>query len=132
MPKTKSKEDAPPSEAIDRYIAEIPDWRGKTLAKIRKVFLSADPEIIEEWKYMGSPVWSCQGQIAVANAHKDKVKVTFAQGAHLPDPRQVFNAGLGGKKWRAIDLHEGDRLDEAALKELIRSAIRHNRARLKA
>ncbi len=95
-----------PSERIDQLIAGLTDWRGKTLASIRKSILEADREIIEEWKWMGSPVWSRDGIIAVANAHKDKVKLTFAHGAHLPDPDKLFNAGLGGNAWRAIDLFE--------------------------
>lgn len=114
------------TEQIDRYIAQFDDWRGKTLARIRKVFHAADPEIVEEWKWMGSPVWSRGGIVAVGNAHKNKVKLTFYQGARLPDPKKVFNAGLDGNQWRAIDLFEGDKIDEAALKDLIRTAVRHN------
>jgi hypothetical protein len=120
-----------PSERIDQLIAGITDWRGKTLAGIRKAILGADREIIEEWKWMGSPVWSRDGMIAVANAHKDKVKVTFANGASLPDPDKLFNAGLGGNKWRAIDLSEGDKINERALKNLVRAAIRYNQIKLK-
>ncbi|MGA9475127.1 MAG: DUF1801 domain-containing protein [Terriglobales bacterium] len=119
-----------PSERIDQLIAELTDWRGKTLASIRKSFLEADPEIIEEWKWMGSPVWSRDGMIAVANAHKDKVKVTFAQGARLPDPDKLFNAGLGGSTWRAIDLFEGDKINQRALKNLVRAAIAYNQIKL--
>ena len=96
-----------PSERIDQLIAALTDWRGKTLASIRKSILEADREIIEEWKWMGSPVWSHDGIIAVGNAHKDKVKLTFSHGASLPDPDKLFNAGLGGNAWRAIDLFEG-------------------------
>jgi hypothetical protein len=121
-----SKGGARASELITRYIARHEDWRGALLAKIRKVFQQTDPGIVEEWKWMGSPVWSRDGVIAVANAHKDKVKVTFSQGARLPDPHELFNAGLGGNQWRAIDLYEGDDLDESALRELIRSSIVHN------
>jgi hypothetical protein len=90
-----------PSERIDQLIAQLTDWRGKTFASIRKSILGADRAIVEEWKWMGSPVWSHDGIIAVANAHKDKVKVTFAHGASPPDPEKLFNAGLGGKVWRA-------------------------------
>ena len=97
-----------PSERIDDLIAELNDWRGKMLATIRKTILEADREIIEEWKWMGSPTWSRDGIIAVGNAHKDKVKLTFAHGASLSDPVKLFNAGLEGNKWRAIDLFEGD------------------------
>ena len=120
-----------PSETIDRLIAELTDWRGKTLASVRKTILSADPEIIEEWKWMGSPVWSRDGMIAVGNAHKDKVKLTFSHGASLADPDKLFNAGLGGGVWRAIDLLEGDKIDAGALKNLVRSAIEFNQAKLK-
>jgi hypothetical protein len=120
-----------PSERIDQLIATLPDWRGKTLAGIRKSILDADREIVEEWKWMGSPVWSRDGMIAVANAHKDKVKVTFSHGAHLPDPDKLFNAGLGGSTWRAIDLFEGDKINQRALKALIRAAIDYNQTKLK-
>ncbi|MFZ0520354.1 MAG: DUF1801 domain-containing protein [Candidatus Acidiferrales bacterium] len=119
-----------PSERIDQLIAELTDWRGKTLAGIRKSFLEADGEIIEEWKWMGSPVWSRDGMIAVANAHKDKVKVTFAQGARLADPDKLFNAGLGGSTWRAIDLFEGAEINQRALKNLVRAAIAYNQIKL--
>jgi hypothetical protein len=119
-----------PSERIDQMIAELTDWRGKTLAGIRKSFLEADPEIIEEWKWMGSPVWSRDGIIAVANAHKDKVKLTFSHGARLPDPDKLFNAGLGGKVWRAIDLFEGDKINQRALKNLVRAAVNYNQIKL--
>ena len=115
-----------PSERIDKLIAGLTDWRGKTLAKVREIIRAADPEIIEEWKWMGSPCWSRDGLICVANAHKDKVKLTFAQGASLPDPDHVFNAGLEGNRWRAIDLYEGDRVNERALKNLIRAAMALN------
>ncbi len=126
MKKATAKDDASASERITRYIADLPDWRGKTLAKIRKCFRDADSGIVEEWKWMGSPVWSHTGIIAVGNAHKDKVKLTFDKGAHLPDPDKLFNNGLGGNKWRAIDIYENDRVDEAALKDLIRSAVAFN------
>jgi hypothetical protein len=118
-----------PSEHIDQLIAKLTDWRGKTLAGIRKSFLEADREIVEEWKWMGSPVWSRDGMIAVANAHKGKVKVTFIQGAHLPDPDKLFNAGLDGNAWRAIDLIEGDKINARALKNLVRAAIDYNRTK---
>ena len=120
-----------PSERIDQLIAELKDWRGKTFASLRKSILEADREIIEEWKWMGSPVWSHNGIIAVANAHKDKVKVTFSHGAHLPDPDKLFNAGLGGNEWRAIDLFEGDKINERALKNLIRAGVDYNQIKLK-
>ncbi len=120
-----------PSERIDELIAKLTDWRGKTLAGIRKSILEADREIIEEWKWMGSPVWSREGIIAVGNAHKGKVKLTFAHGASLPDPDKLFNAGLGGNAWRAIDLFEGDKINERALRNLIRAAVDYNRIELK-
>ena len=115
-----------PSERIDQLIAGLTDWRGKTLASIRKTILEADREIIEEWKWMGSPVWSRYGIIAVGNAHKDKVKLTFSHGASLPDPDKLFNAGLQGNAWRAIDFFEGDKVDAAVLKDLIRAAVALN------
>jgi hypothetical protein len=120
-----------PSERIDQLIAGLTDWRGKTLAGIRKSILEADREIIEEWKWMGSPVWSRDGIIAVGNAHKDKVKLTFSHGASLPDPDKLFNAGLGGNAWRAIDLFEGDKINDRALKNLISDAIDYNQIKLK-
>src|SRR5205085_12254626 len=112
-----------PSERIDRLIAGLTDCRGKLLASIRTTILEADREIIEEWKWMGSPVWSRDGIIAVGNAHKDKVKLTFAHGASLPDPDKLFNAGLEGKVWRAIDLFEGDKMNARALKNLVYAAV---------
>lgn len=120
-----------PSERVDQLIAKLTDWRGKTLASVRKAILAADGEIIEEWKWMGSPVWSRDGIIAVATVLKDKVKLTFSNGARLPDPDRLFNAGLGGNAWRAIDLFEGDKIDERALKNLIRDAIDYNQIKLK-
>jgi hypothetical protein len=120
-----------PSERIDQLIAETAGWRGKTLASLRKTILEADPEIIEEWKWMGSPVWSRDGMIAVGNPHKDKVKLTFSHGASLPDPGRLFNNGFGGKVWRAIDVFEGDKIDERALKNLVRAAIEYNQSKSK-
>jgi len=120
-----------PSERIDDLIAKLTDWRGIALAGIRKSFLEADREIIEEWKWMGSPVWSRDGTIAVANAHKEKVKVTFAHGAKLPDPDQIFNAGLEGNLWRAIDVFERDKINGRALKALVRAAVAYNQTKLK-
>ena len=120
-----------PSERIDQFIENLTDWRGKTLASVRKTILEADREIIEEWKWMGSPVWSRDGMIAVGNAHKDKVKLTFSHGASLPDPDKLFNAGLEGGTWRAIDLFEGDKVNKRGLKELVRAAIAYNQAKAK-
>ncbi|RQV28676.1 DUF1801 domain-containing protein [Burkholderia cenocepacia] len=120
-----------PSERIDALIAGITDWRGKTFAELRQTILATDEGIVEEWKWMGSPVWSCDGMIAVANAHKGKVKLTFMHGAHLPDPDGLFNAGLEGNARRAIDFVEGDKIDKRALKHLVRAAIEYNRTHLK-
>jgi hypothetical protein len=120
-----------PAERIDKLIAGIADWRGKTLADVRKVILEADKDIVEEWKWKGSPVWSRDGMIAVANAHKGKVKLTFSHGAQLEDSDQLFNAGLGGSAWRAIDFFEGDKINKRALKSLVRAAIEYNQAKLK-
>ena len=120
-----------PSARIDALIAGIADWRGKTFAELRETILAAEDGIVEEWKWMGSPVWSCDGMIAVANAHKGKVKLTFMHGAHLPDPDGLFNAGLEGNARRAIDFLEGDKPDKRALKSLVRAAIEYNRTHLK-
>jgi hypothetical protein len=120
-----------PSKRIDEMIEKLTDWRGKTLAGLRKSILAADREIIEEWKWMGSPVWSRDGIIAVGNAHKDKVKLTFDHGARLPDPDKLFNAGLEGNQRRAIDLFEGDKINERALKDLVRAAIDYNQLKSK-
>jgi hypothetical protein len=116
-------------EQIDQHIAAIPDWRRETFAEVRRTILEADPEIEETWKWMGSPVWERFGIIAVANAHKGKVKLTFDQGARLPDPSKLFNAGLEGNQRRAIDFFEGDKVDGPALKALVRAAVDFNRAR---
>jgi len=120
-----------PSERIDELIRRLTDWRGKTLASIRKNILAADREIIEEWKWMGSPVWSRDGIIVVGNAHKNKVKLTFPQGANLPDPDKLFNAGLEGSAWRAIDCFEGDKIDQRALRDLVRTAVNYNQIKSK-
>ncbi|MDF0504558.1 DUF1801 domain-containing protein [Burkholderia cenocepacia] len=126
-----STTDLTPSARIDALIADIADWRGKTFADLRQTILDAQAGIVEEWKWMGSPVWSCDGMIAVANAHKGKVKLTFMHGAKLPDPDQLFNDGLDGNARRAIDFFEGDRIDKRALKNLVRAAIEYNRTHLK-
>src|ERR1700737_1645987 len=124
---SRHKDPMNPSERIDALIADITDWRGKTFAGVRKTILEADREIVEEWKWMGSPVWSRDGIIAVGNAHKDKVKLTFSHGASLPDPDKLFNAGLGGNAWRAIDVFEGDKINEGALKNFVRTAVANNK-----
>ena len=120
-----------PSEIIDKQIAALTDWRGKMLANLRKIIHDADPEIIEELKWKGHPCWSHDGIITVATPLKDKLKLTFIEGASLADPDKLFNAGLGGNMWRAIDFHEGDRINERAFKDIIRAAVAHNRANLK-
>ena len=129
MKKPVSAESAP--ALIDAKIKELGDWRGKTLSKVRQLIHQADPEIVEEWKWMGSPVWSHDGIIAVGNGHKDKVKLTFSHGASLPDPDKLFNAGLGGNQWRAIDFFEHDKINEPALKTLIRDAVDYNQIKSK-
>jgi hypothetical protein len=116
---------------IDHLIAKLTDWRGKTLAEIRKTILASDPEIVEEWKWMGSPTWSRDGIIAVATVLKEKVKLTFSHGAQLPDPDKIFNAGLKGNQWRAIDVFEGIKINERGLKTLVRAAIAYNQTKLK-
>jgi hypothetical protein len=114
------------SERIDKRIADLGDWRGARLAEIRTLIHDVDPEVVEEWKWMGSPVWSHEGMYALANAHKDKVKLTFFHGAELPDSKKLFNAGLEGNTWRAIDFREGDKIVETALKALLREAVAYN------
>jgi len=120
-----------PSEGITKMIARLTDWRGETLATIRKSILASDHEITESWKWMGSPAWSREGLIAVATILKGKVKLTFSHGAGLPDPDKLFNAGFEGKVWRAIDFSEGDKINERALKNLVRAAIDYNQTKLK-
>ena len=127
----KSEAGPSASERIDARIRELDDWRGKTFARMRKAILAADRGIVEEWKWMGSPVWSRDGIIAVANPHKGKVKVTFDYGARLPDPDKLFNAGLEGNQRRAIDFFEGDKVNERALKNLVRAAIDFNQSKSK-
>jgi hypothetical protein len=115
------------SERIDKVIADLGDWRGKRLAEIRKLIHEVDPGVVEDWKWMGTPVWSNEGMYALANAHKDKVKLTFFHGAELPDPKELFNSMLEGNKWRAIDFEEEDRIDKAGLKALLKAAVAYNR-----
>jgi len=119
------------SDRIDQLIAETTDWRGATLAAVRAAILAADPAIVEEWKWMGSPVWSRDGMIAVGDAHKAKVKLTFAHGAQLADPDKLFNAGFEGNARRIIDYLEGDPVRGAELTALVRTAIVHNQTKLK-
>jgi hypothetical protein len=114
------------SNFIDAKINSLPDWRGKTFAKVRKVIHAADPEIVEEVKWMGTPVFSHGGIVCTGETYKNVVKMTFAKGASLPDPSRLFNSSLDGNVRRAIDIHEGDKLDVAALTELIRAAVALN------
>jgi hypothetical protein len=114
------------SALIDQRIKELGDWRGKTLAKVREIIRKADPEIVEEWKWRGTPVWSHGGIVCTGETYKSAVKMTFAKGAALKDPARLFNSSLEGNVRRAIDIHEGEKVDEAALKELIRAAVALN------
>lgn len=126
--KKKRPEDAPsPSELIDARIEELGDWRGETLARLRAVIRAADPDVVEEWKW-GGPVWSHEGIICTGETYRGKVKMTFAKGASLEDPSGLFNASLGGRVRRAIDVHEGEGPDEEALKALVRAAVALNEA----
>lgn len=120
-----------PTARIDQYIAGLADWRTDTLAAIRQAILAADSEIVEEFKWMGSPVWSRDGMIAVGNGHKNKVKITFAYGARLPDPAGLFNGNDTGATRRSIDLFENDAIDAKALTELVRAAITYNHTHLR-
>ena len=114
------------SALIDQRIEELGDWRGKMLAKVRGIIRKADPEIVEEWKWMGTPIWSHGGIVCTGETYKKVVKMTFAKGAALQDPSGLFNSSLEGNTRRAIDIHEGEKIDEAALKELIRAAVALN------
>ena len=114
------------SALIDEKIKELGDWRGKMLSKVREIIREADHEIVEEWKWRGTPVWSHGGIVCTGETYKNVVKMTFAKGAALPDPSGLFNSSLEGNVRRAIDIHEGDKIDEAALKDLIRAAVALN------
>jgi len=122
----KGKEEGSPSQLIDARIKELSDWRGETLARIRILIKQADPEVIEEWKWRGVPVWSHAGIICTGETYKNAVKMTFAKGASLDDPSGLFNSSLEGNTRRAIDFHEGDTIDEKALKALVRAAVALN------
>ena len=113
-------------KTIDELVEGLGDWRADTLAQVRRLIHEAVPDVVETWKWMGSPVWEKDGILVVGNVHRQKVKLTFPQGAQLSDPEQVFNNGLGGKAWRAIDLQEGDALDAAAFQALVRAAASYN------
>jgi hypothetical protein len=122
----KGKEGESPSNLIDARIAELSDWRGETLARVRSLIKEADPEVIEEWKWRGVPVWSHAGMMCTGETYKNVVKMTFVKGASLEDPSGLFNSSLEGNTRRAIDFHEGDKIDEKALKALIRAAVALN------
>ncbi len=126
MSKSESQKEMSPSEMIDARIKELGDWRGETLARVRILIKQADPEVVEEWKWRGVPVWSHAGIICTGETYKNVVKMTFAKGASLEDPSGLFNSSLEGNTRRAIDFHEGDKIDEKALKALIRSAVALN------
>ena len=129
--KTEKVETNEASTLIDERIRELADWRGETLAHVRKIIRQADPEVIEEWKWRGVPVWSHAGIICTGETYKQVVKMTFAKGASLDDPSKLFNASLEGNTRRAIDIREGERIDEAALTVLIQAAIELNTSRTK-
>jgi hypothetical protein len=131
MKKSGSQKDESPSRLIDGRIKELGDWRGKTLGRIRALIKEADPEVVEEWKWRGVPVWSDNGLICTGETYKAVVKMTFAKGAALPDPAHLFNASLEGNTRRAIDFHDGDTINEAALKTLIRAAVTLNKSKAK-
>jgi hypothetical protein len=114
------------SELIDRRVAELGDWRGETLRRMRKLIKEADPDVVEEWKWRGTPTWSHDGIICTGESYKSIVKLTFAKGASLPDPARLFNASLDGNVRRAIDIHEGEKVDGGAFKALIRAAVALN------
>lgn len=122
----KSEGGQNPAELIDQRIKELGDWRGTTLDNVRRAIKEADPEIEEEWKWKGTPVWSHAGIICTGETYKKKVKLTFAKGAALEDPSGLFNSSLGGKVRRAIDIHETDEIDKAALQDLVREAVALN------
>jgi hypothetical protein len=118
------------SEFIDDLLANLTDWRGATLASIRRIIHEADPDVVEEWKWMGTPAWSHDGTVCIANAFKDKVKLTFSEGASLADPDNLFNNGLTGKQWRTIDIYKDDKINERSLKVLIHDAVDYNHSRV--
>jgi len=126
MKKSGSTEGQSASELIDKRIAELGDWRGKTLSKMRKLIKEADPDVVEEWKWMGTPVWSHDGIICTGESYKSIVKLTFLKGASLKDPAKLFNSSLDGNVRRAIDIHEGEEVDAGAFKALIRAAVALN------
>jgi hypothetical protein len=126
MKKSSASEEQSASELISNRIADLGDWRGETLSRMRKLIKAADPEVVEEWKWMGTPVWSHNGIICTGESYKKVVKLTFAKGASLKDPANLFNSSLDGNVRRAIDIQEGEKIDEAAFKALVRQAIALN------
>jgi hypothetical protein len=126
MKKPDANQGQPASALITERIASLGDWRGETLARMRKLIKQADPDVVEEWKWMGTPVWSHDGIICTGETYKDKVKLTFAKGAALKDPARLFNSSLDGNVRRAIDIHEGEKVAEAAFKVLVRQAVALN------
>ena len=126
MKKHETAEGKRASELIDQRIEELGDWRGKVLARVRALIQKADPGIVEEWKWMGTPVWSHDGIVCTGETYKQVVKLTFARGAKLKDSDGLFNSSLGGSTRRAIDIHEGEKIDEAALRALVRDAVALN------
>ena len=126
MKKPGASDDRSASQLISQCIAELGDWRGKTLARMRKLIKEADPGVVEEWKWMGTPVWSHDGIICTGESYKSIVKLTFAKGASLKDPAKLFNSSLEGNVRRAIDIHEGEKVDAGAFKALIRAAVALN------
>ena len=130
MKKSGSRKEPSPSRMIDEKIKELGDWRGKVLSRLRTLIKQADPEVVEEWKWRGVPVWSHDGLICTGETYKNVVKMTFAKGAALEDPSGLFNSSLEGNTRRAIDFHEGEKIDEDALKALIRAAVRLNASRI--
>jgi hypothetical protein len=131
MKKSGSQESKSPSQLIDARIQELGDWRGEMLSRLRALVKEADPEVVEEWKWRGVPVWSHDGLICTGETYKSIVKMTFAKGAALKDPSRLFNSSLEGNTRRAIDFHEGDKINETALKTLIRAAVTLNKSRAK-
>jgi hypothetical protein len=128
MKNTDESPGQPASELISKKIAELGDWRGETLGRMRKLIQEADPDVVEEWKWMGTPVWSHDGNICTGESYKNVVKLTFAKGASLQDPAHLFNSSLDGNVRRAIDIHEGEEVDESAFKALVREAVALNRS----
>jgi hypothetical protein len=131
MKKSGSQTSKPPSQLIDARINELGDWRGEMLGRLRALIKEADPEIVEEWKWRGVPVWSHDGIICTGETYKNVVKMTFAKGAALKDPSSLFNSSLDGNTRRAIDFHEGEKIDEEALKTLVRAAVTLNKSTTK-